>query len=205
VAILAALALLAGTLLLRRRRRERSLPSAPKPSGDAPAPSTARARAVATTATERAVGYATGRHPRDLRHQAEAIERACSDRGWALTQVVRERRANGGHRPGLRFALEQLAEGGGTRLVACRLDDIGRTRDELRLLLSWCARTGVELVALDDGVDTSTRRGRLAARSLVTPGKLRRHGHLRLRPAFIRRRRAEAPVADGELAPSSSQ
>lgn len=203
---LAALALLAATILLgRRRRRREATPSAPDPpAADQPPPvvpahpARATGRALAARPSERVVGYTTGHRPRELRQQAEAIERACSERGWALAQVVRERGNGNGRRPGLRFALEQLADGGGTRLVACRVHDVGRTRDELATVLAWCARSGVDLVALDVGLDTGTRDGRLVARSLVSPGKRGRFA----RP--LKRRRGKAPAVDGELAPSSS-
>jgi Putative peptidoglycan binding domain/Resolvase, N terminal domain len=193
---IAALALLLLTFLLLRRRRGRreappsasEQPSAPEPPRPLPAP----------RRPERVVAYTRGRHPRDLRHQAETIERACSERGWALAQVVRERRNGNGHRPGLRFALEQLADGAGTRLVACRVEDVGHTRDDLAALLRWCARHGVELVALDVGLDTSTSSGRVVARTLMTSGKRGRFGR------SLRRRRGDAPGVDGELAPSSS-
>jgi DNA invertase Pin-like site-specific DNA recombinase len=144
------------------------------------------------------VGYASGRHPRDVREQAETIERACSERGWALAQVVRERRNGNGHRPGLRFALDQLANGRGTALVACRVREVGRNPEELAALLGWCSRTGVDLVALDVGLDTSTRSGKVVARSLVKQPTRMRFGR------SIRRRRGKAPGVDGELAPSSS-
>ena len=206
---LTALALLLATFLLLRRRRSRreappaapEQPSASEPPSPVPVrPPVRGGRARAARPSERVVGYTSGRHPSDLRQQAETIERACSDHGWALAQVVRERRNGNGHRhrPGLRFALEQLADGGGTRLVACRVDDLGRTRDELAALLGWCARTGVDLVALDVGLDTSTSSGRLVARSLVTAGRRARFGR------SLRRRRGNAPGVDGELASSSS-
>lgn len=207
VGALAALALLAATLLLllRRRRREgppsapeSEPPAAPKPPPVIPAQPPSSGRALDARPAERVVGYTAGRQARDLRHQAEAIERACSEHGWALAQVVRERGNGNGHRPGLQFALEQLAEGAGNRLVACRIHDVGRNRDELAKLLAWCARTGVELVALDVGLDTGTRSGRHVARSLVSPGRRARFG----RP--IRRRRGKAPGVDGDLAPTSS-
>jgi hypothetical protein len=209
----AGLALLAAGLLLlvTRRRRREAPPSAPEPptSPEPPAadkpppvvpahPTRARGRSIAPRPSERVVGYTTGRRPRDLRHQAEAIERACSEHGWALAQVVRERGNGNGQRPGLRFALEQLADGAGTRLVACRADDVGRTRDELAAVLGWCARNRVELVALDIGLDTGTRDGRLVARSLMAPGRRSRFAR------SLRRRRGNAPGVDGELAPSSS-
>jgi hypothetical protein len=37
-------------------------------------------------------------------------------------------------------------------------------------VLDWCTRHGVELVAVDVGLDTSTRDGRLAARCLLAAG-----------------------------------
>jgi peptidoglycan hydrolase-like protein with peptidoglycan-binding domain len=189
-----ALLLLLFVLLRRRRGRREAPPSAAERPSEPqpPRPLPAHRR------SERVVAYTSGRNPRDLRHQAETIERACSEHGWALAQVVRERRNGNGHRPGLRFALEQLANGGGTRLVTCRVRDVGRSRGELSALLGWCARTGVDLMALDVGLDTSTRSGRLVARSLVTPGRRTRFGR------SIRRRRGNAPGVDGELAPSSS-
>lgn len=204
VLVLAALALLAVTLLRLRRRRRGAAPPTSEPPR-APKAVVGRAEIVAATTTKRAVGYVAGRHPRDLRHQAHAIERACAKRGWALAKVVREQRAGNGHRPGLRFALEQLADGTGGRLVACRLDDVGRTRDELAGLLGWCARSGVDLVALDVGLDTGTRHGRLVARSLVARGKRGWAGRALRSPAFLRRRRAEAAAVDGELAPSQAR
>jgi MYXO-CTERM domain-containing protein len=203
----AALALLVATLLLllRRRRRGRNAepssapeaPSPPQPSPSvAPAPTVGTGHSLAARKSERVVAYTTGRNPRELRHQAETIERACTEHGWTLAQVVRERRNGNGHRPGLRFALEQLAGGAGTRLVACRVGDVGRNRQELSALLGWCARSGVDLVALDVGLDTGTRNGKLIARSLVAPGKRARVGRT------LRRRRGKAPGVDGELAAS---
>jgi MYXO-CTERM domain-containing protein len=200
VAALALLALLAAFLLFRRRRRE-AVPEPPEPPAPPPAipsqPADAK-HAIARRPSQRVVAYTTGRNPRELRRQAEEIERACSERGWALAQVVRERGNGNGQRPGLKFALKQLADGGGSRLVACRVGDVGRTPTELAALLGWCARTGVDLVALDVGLDTGTRNGKLIARSLVAPGKRARVGRT------LRRRRGKAPGVDGELASSSS-
>ena len=193
-AVALALLLLMFVLLRRRRGRREAPPSAaeqpgaPEPPRPLPAPGQ----------PERVVAYTRGRNPRVLSHQAETIERACSERGWTLAQVVRERRNGNGQRPGLRFALSRLADGGGTRLVACRVQDVGRNRDELAALLGWCARNGVDLVALDVGLDTSTRSGRRVARSLLSPGKRAPFGR------SLRRRRGHAPGVDGELAPSSS-
>jgi hypothetical protein len=199
---LALLALLAALLLLLlRRRRARPVSAEPEPEPEPPAapmPPPALKPASAARPRERVVAYTTGKNPRELRHQAEKIERACSERGWALAQVVRERRNGNGNRPGLRFALQQLADGAGSRLVTCRVNDVGRNQAELAALLRWCARTGVDLVALDVGLDTGTSSGKLVARSLVSPARRTRFGRT------LRRRRGKAPGDVGELAPTSS-
>src|SRR5207248_578568 len=88
----------------------------------------------------RAVGYVTGRDRAETRRRAQAIERACSERGWTLARVVQEGHGDGAQgkaRRGLAVALDQLAEGAGDRLVACRLQDLGPTRrDRAEVLAS---------------------------------------------------------------------
>src|SRR5205823_1058616 len=78
--IAAVLILLAvGTLLWRRElphaKADASAKHRPSPS---PAPGA------------RAVGYVTGRDRAETRRRAQAIERACSERGWTLARVVQE-------------------------------------------------------------------------------------------------------------------
>jgi len=207
--VLAASALLAGLLLLVRRRRRGSRDASTRaatPADAAPSkPSTAPAPAPPSTGV-RVLGYAAGRDRDESRRQSLAIEQACSERGWTLAQVVTEGppgRRSDRTRPGLRFALERLERGAGTRLVACRLNDVGRTRSELAALLRWCARTGIEFVALDVDLDTSTRSGRLAARDLAV-GATRLNGSGVVGQRLSRRRRKPGPAADGKLAPSSA-
>jgi hypothetical protein len=72
-------------------------------------------------------------------------------------------------RSGLAYALEQLANGDASRLVTSRLDHLARSPRRLGALLEWCAGHGVDLVAVDVGLDTSTHDGRLVAgRRLAT-------------------------------------
>jgi hypothetical protein len=209
IAGIVAAALLAGLLLLVRRRRrgsgDASTPEATPADAASSKPSPAPAPAPPSRGV-RVLGYAAGRDREESRLQSLAIEQACSERGWTLAQVVTEGppgRRSGRTRPGLRFALERLEHGAGTRLVACRLNDVGRTRSELAALLRWCARTGIEFVALDAGLDTSTRSGRLAARDLAV-GAARLNGSGGVGQRLSRRRRKPGPAADGKLAPSSA-
>jgi peptidoglycan hydrolase-like protein with peptidoglycan-binding domain len=124
-----------------------------------------------------AVGYLRRNDQQGEKQRARAIRQACAERGWAVSQIVREGRVNGAdahERPGLAFAFEELRRRHGGRLVISRLDDVGRTRRELATVLEWCTRSGVDLVALDVGLDTGTQAGRLAARCLVAVGDGRR-------------------------------
>ncbi len=139
----------------------------------------------ATQAGASAVGYLRHGGEREQTQRAEAIERACAERGWAISRIVREGCVNGTpatERPGLSFALDELARKDGGRLVTCRLDDVGKTRRELATVLQQCSRSGVDLVALDVGLDTGTSAGHLAARCLVAVGENRR-GRTRRRSA----------------------
>ena len=43
------------------------------------------------------------------------------------------------------------------------------------VVLAWCARSQVDLLALDVGLDTATSHGKLAARCLVAAGDGARH------------------------------
>jgi hypothetical protein len=177
-------ALLAGGILLGRRQRPHAQagPSRKRRRQSSP---------IAPSQSARAVGYVTGRGRGETRRRAQAIERACSQRGWTLARMVREGRdidSQGGERPGLAFALDQLAEGAGDRLVASRLQDLGTTRRDLASLLAWCSRSEVDLIALDVGLDTGTSEGRLAARCLVAVGDRAKE-----RP----RRRAREPSQEG--------
>jgi hypothetical protein len=75
--------------------------------------------------------------------------------------------ANGHGAPALSVALDRLASGEASRLVTGRLDHLGRPLASLGRMLEWCAGHGVALVAVDVGLDTSTRDGQLAARCLL--------------------------------------
>jgi peptidoglycan hydrolase-like protein with peptidoglycan-binding domain len=187
----AALAALLSTLAVRRMRRAglapraraqaaaraRSVPTTVrraaaklKATAAALMPSRPRAKPSAAPAGPSAIGYASGRDAAELERDAAAIEHACSERGWTLASMVREDAsvaANGHGAPALSVALDRLASGEASRLVTGRLDHLGRPLASLGRMLEWCAGHGVALVAVDVGLDTSTRDGQLAARCLL--------------------------------------
>jgi DNA invertase Pin-like site-specific DNA recombinase len=64
-------------------------------------------------------------------------------------------------RPGLKSALERIADRHVDGLVAAKLDRISRSVRDFADLLEWFSATGASLVAVDVGVDTSTPGGKL--------------------------------------------
>jgi peptidoglycan hydrolase-like protein with peptidoglycan-binding domain len=147
--------------------------------------------AAASPGDRTAIGYARGRDAAELARERAAIERACSDRGWTLASLVRDghaTKAGGRRKSGLAYALEQLANGDASRLVTGRLEHLGRSPRRLGALLEWCAGHGVDLVAVDVGLDTSTPGGRLAAGRLLAAAR-NGDAHARRRPSLRKRLR----------------
>lgn len=140
-----------------------------------------------------ALGYAVASRTREYDRYAVAIAQSCAERGWELSNVIRERAPHERsvlRRPGFRRAVGQLAGAAAARLVVGRLEHVARTPAELSRILQLCTKLGVALIALDVGLDTSTREGRVAARRLAANGATRRaHGSRRRKPA----RRKTAP------------
>jgi DNA invertase Pin-like site-specific DNA recombinase/peptidoglycan hydrolase-like protein with peptidoglycan-binding domain len=102
---------------------------------------------------------------------ARAIEEACERGEWDLVEVVTDRE-NGGSldRPGLSYALEQIAEGRARGLVISDLRRLTRSIVDLGALMEWFRDAQAALIALDLGVDTSTTVGHELAATLVTLG-----------------------------------
>jgi DNA invertase Pin-like site-specific DNA recombinase/peptidoglycan hydrolase-like protein with peptidoglycan-binding domain len=153
-------------------RQATPAPTQPAPTQPAPAPEQDRSAAV------RALGYVSvpetetgnGGQPRE---QIDAIDSLCEQRGWELLQVVRDREESRGtalDRPGLGYALERLGDGEASCLVVPELRHLGRSAADLGRVLEAIEQTGVRLVALDDGIDTSSPEGRTATAALVAVG-----------------------------------
>jgi DNA invertase Pin-like site-specific DNA recombinase len=96
-----------------------------------------------------------------LAAQEGTIRSECVRRGWQLVDVVLDAGESGKNldRPGLRHALELVANRGATVLVAAKLDRISRSVLDFVALLEWFSAADASLVALDVGVDTSTPGG----------------------------------------------
>jgi resolvase-like protein/recombinase len=130
----------------------------------------------------RAVVYLTGA----VAERAAGDE--CRSRGWTVAATERDEERPGPAlgRPGLRRALDAIAEGRAAAIVVARLDALGRDAAELSPVLSWLEQQGARLVALEPALDTGRRADARAAELLAEVGAWRRagdHGPRRGRPA----------------------
>jgi DNA invertase Pin-like site-specific DNA recombinase/peptidoglycan hydrolase-like protein with peptidoglycan-binding domain len=108
-------------------------------------------------------------------HEADGavheIEAACESAGWELVEVVTDRESGRGlERPGLAYALRQIAEGKARGLLVNDLRRLSRSIVDLGSLMEWFRDAGAGLIALDLGVDTSTPGGHEVAATLITLG-----------------------------------
>jgi DNA invertase Pin-like site-specific DNA recombinase len=120
------------------------------------------------------------------------VEAVCERTGWALSEVVTDRETGRGlERPGLSYALEQIAHGKARGLVVTELRRLSRSANDLGILLQWFRDAQAGLVALDLGIDTSTPTGHETAATLITIGDWERER------AAQRSRTALAEVREG--------
>ena len=127
------------------------------------------------------IGYATfsdragAESDDELARQAGVIARACDRRGLVLVEMVGDPDHDRGPlrpklsdaRPGLRYALERIAAGDAHGLVVPGLRRLTRSVAELGPIIDWCARREARLVAVAQGLDTSERESRIAARLII--------------------------------------
>jgi DNA invertase Pin-like site-specific DNA recombinase len=107
---------------------------------------------------------------RDLDTAAQTIGSWCEGRGWQLTQVVHEVEPASGRiadRPGLRHALDRIAEGRVAGLVVAHLGHLAGSVTELAQLLRWLNEAEAFVIALDDEPDASTEASDLVSSALM--------------------------------------
>jgi DNA invertase Pin-like site-specific DNA recombinase len=120
------------------------------------------------------IGYVTlaGDAPREEADEpAATIAEACRRGEWKLVDVVTDRDTGRAiARPGLSYALRQIAEGKARGLVVSELRMLNSSLTDLGALLDWFRDAGATFVALDLGLDTSTPAGEATAAALGTLG-----------------------------------
>lgn len=100
--------------------------------------------------------------------QRSVIEAEAARRGWDLEYVVDDGySAKDLNRPGIRCALDRLADGGGVLAVA-KLDRLSRSLLDFASIMERARRQEWKLVALDLGVDMTTPSGQLMANVMAS-------------------------------------
>ena len=128
-----------------------------------------------------------------LEAQREAIEADVKRRGWQLVEVVEDAGEGGGDvdRPGLRKALERIADSEADALVVAKLDRLSRSAVHTGQLLDWFKEAGATFVAMDLGVDTSTASGRMVANVLASVAEWERDAIGERTAAALRAKKAK--------------
>ena len=108
---------------------------------------------------------------------AAAIEATCERSDWSLFEIVQDHQ-NGKtlDRPGLKYALERIAQGQARGLVVSDLQRLTRSPHELGVLMAWFRDADARLVALDLDLDTATPAGRQVAGTLMALGSAEQGG-----------------------------
>jgi len=102
--------------------------------------------------------------------QRAALDTAAGLRGWGDVEHVADEgySAKSLRRPGMEWALAELAEGRASALVAAKLDRFSRSVVDFAGLMEQAQREGWALVALDSPVDMTTPHGRMIANVMAT-------------------------------------
>lgn len=124
---------------------------------------------------------------------AEAIDVVCRHAGWELLEIVRDRDDGTRtlQRPGLTYALRQIAMGHARALVVANAKHMSRSIVDLGALMDVFRDGGAVLIALDLGMDTSTPAGRQIAAVVGTLGAWERERIVRRTSAGLNAARSE--------------
>jgi DNA invertase Pin-like site-specific DNA recombinase len=153
------------------------------------------------------VGYASAdadqreRANDELRRQVEEIVSECERRGLRLMEVVRERvrqHRRPLERPGLGYALEQIAAGNASGLVVSDLARLSHSLPDLGRVLEWLARRDARFVAAGPGLDSEDNAGHLALRTIIEVSRWERERLVERTRNGMRaaRRKGPSSVAD---------
>ncbi|MHC1769471.1 MAG: recombinase family protein [Verrucomicrobiia bacterium] len=89
--------------------------------------------------------------------QVRELKRYCQQRGWRNLEFFTDKISGGkSSRPELDRLMGEVRSGRIERVVAYKLDRLGRSLTHLCLLIDELARAGIPLVASSQGIDTSS-------------------------------------------------
>jgi DNA invertase Pin-like site-specific DNA recombinase len=111
-----------------------------------------------------------------LEAQLSSIETWAARNGVQIVETITEIVSGKAlrNRPQLRRALDDLAAGKASTLVASHVSRLARSVSDLSTMLDAANRKGFELVAIDTGLDTSTNAGRMVFQMLAAAAEYER-------------------------------
>jgi DNA invertase Pin-like site-specific DNA recombinase len=152
------------------------------------------------------IGYVRAGGSVSVAEQQAVITAACERRGWELLRVEADSANKGSTgRAALADALTALRAGQAQALVVARLDRPARSLSEAAHLIERARGEGWNLVALDLGLDLSTRAGkRIATAFTIAAEWERRLRSERTREALARRRAEGKRLGTPRRAPAET-
>ena len=105
--------------------------------------------------------------------QRQAIRRLCRDRAWTLAETFEDidvSAFNGRHRPGLDRLMSRLSDF--DAIVFWKLDRLSRSSVEAGQIADRCKAEGVDLVATDMNLDTTSAGGKFIYTVLAAAGEM---------------------------------
>lgn len=98
----------------------------------------------------------------DEETQVEILQKAAEIHNWEVVKVYRDRISGAkDSRPGLNQMIKDLHQGKFQAIIVLRLARLGRTQGGLIKILEDCRSRGAHIVALHDGIDTTTSTGKM--------------------------------------------
>ena len=127
---------------------------------------------MTTQPQPRAAVYARSLDPVEVGGQVRRLRRVVRDRGWEVAGVFADKGKLSERRPELDRLLRAVADGSVDIIVATGLDRPARTARHLIFLLTDLTASGVDFVALEDGVDTTTGEGAAIIEGILHLGRI---------------------------------
>ncbi|PYR52813.1 MAG: hypothetical protein DMF89_01415 [Acidobacteria bacterium] len=113
-------------------------------------------------------------HPRQREHDLVALRRYVASRGWTSVEHIEQKPRPAGDRPVLQQIVEQARSQQIKRVVCWRLDRLGCRAGELVQWLGDLTELGVDIVAVDEGLDTGTPEGKRVMQFAATLAAMER-------------------------------
>ena len=111
----------------------------------------------------------------DEETQVQILTKAAEIHNWNVVDIYRDKiSGTKDSRPGLDRMVKDLREGLFEAILVLRLDRLGRNQVQLLWILQECRIRGAHIIALNDGIDTTTAIGRVIFSFLAALAEMER-------------------------------